>query len=91
MGAQFNIKDTETTQLIRELATLTGESQTEAVRKAVKGRLEQERQRRERTSVRSEDNEIAELRAYLARCREEMRPYAASDNDFMYDEFGAPI
>lgn len=92
MGApQLNIKDAETTAMVRELAELTGESQTETVRKSVRQRLEHERHLRELASVRSEENEIAELRAYLARCREEMKPYAASDNDYMYDEFGAPI
>lgn len=92
MGApQLNIKDAETTRMVRELAELTGETQTEVVRKAVQERLQHERNFREVDSVRSEDNEIAELRAYLARCREEMRPYAASDNDDMYDEFGAPV
>jgi hypothetical protein len=61
------------------------------VRKAVRQRLEHERHLRDLASVRSEDTEIADLRAYLARCREEMEPYSGSDNDYMYDEFGAPI
>lgn len=40
-----NIKDAETDSLIRQLAELTGESITEAVRKAVLDRLEQKRRR----------------------------------------------
>ena len=32
---QLNIKDAETTRLVRELAELTGETQTEVVRKAL--------------------------------------------------------
>lgn len=92
MGApQLNIKDAETTRMVRELAELTGETQTEVVRKSVEQRLQHERNLREFASVRSEENEIADLRAYLARCREEMKPYTASDNEYMYDEFGAPI
>ena len=92
MGApQLNIKDAETTRMVRELAQLTGETQTEVVRKAVEQRLQHERNLREFAAVRSEENEIADLRAYLARCREEMKPYTASDNEYMYDEFGAPI
>jgi hypothetical protein len=92
MGApQLNIKDAAITQMVKELAEMTGESQTEVVRKAVQQRLDHERNLRELASVRSEDQQIAELRAYLARCREEMKPYSASDNDYMYDEFGAPI
>jgi hypothetical protein len=88
---QLNIKDREATKLVRELVKLTGETQTEAIRKAVLQRLEHERSLRERTAVRSEESEIADLRAFLARCREEMKPYRAADNDYMYDEFGAPI
>lgn len=92
MGApQLNIKDAEATRLVRELAELTGETQTEAIRIAVRQRLEHERGLRQRTAVRSEDSEIADLRAFLARCRREMKPYSAADNDYMYDEFGAPI
>jgi len=92
MGApQLNIKDAETTAMVRELAELTGETQTEVVRKAVAERLRHQRNLRELASIRSEDSKIADLRAYLARCREEMKPYSASDNDYMYDEFGAPI
>lgn len=88
---QLNIKDAKTSALVRELAELTGETQTEVVRKAVRQRLEHERHLREIASVRSEDQEIADLRAYLARVRAEMKPYAASDHDYMYDEYGAPI
>jgi hypothetical protein len=88
---QLNIKDQETSCLVRELVELTGETQTEAIRKSVRQRLAHERSLRERASVRSEDSEIADLRAFLARCREEMKPYSAVDNDYMYDEFGAPI
>ncbi len=37
----INIKNPETTRLIRELAELTGQGQTEAVTEAVKARIEQ--------------------------------------------------
>lgn len=88
---QLNIKDAEATRLVHELTELTGETQTEAVRKALHERLEHERSVRQRTAVRSEEAEIADLRAFLARCREEMKPFSATDNDYMYDAFGAPI
>jgi antitoxin VapB len=92
MGApQLNIKDAEATRLARELAELTGESQTEAVRRALRQRLEYERGLRRSAAVRSEETEIADLRSFLARCRADMKPYTATDNDYMYDEFGAPI
>ena len=44
---QLNIKDAEATRLARELAELTGESQTEAVRKALRERLDREKADRE--------------------------------------------
>jgi hypothetical protein len=40
---QLNIKDAETTRLVRELAELTGETQTEVVRKALRERLQREK------------------------------------------------
>ncbi len=43
---QLNIKDAEATRLARELAKLTGETQTEAVRKALHERLEREKAER---------------------------------------------
>lgn len=42
----LNIKDPETDRLARQLADLTGENITDAVRKAIAVRLEQERRRR---------------------------------------------
>jgi len=42
----LSIKDPETDRLIRELAALTGESMTDAVRVAVETRLRRERVRR---------------------------------------------
>lgn len=44
----LNIKDPETDRLARQLADLTGENITEAVKTAVSDRLEHERRRRGR-------------------------------------------
>ena len=44
----LSLKDAETDRLAREVAKLTGESLTEAVRKALAERLERERRRRGR-------------------------------------------
>ena len=44
----LSLKDAETDRLAREVAKLTGESLTEAVRKALAERLERERLRRGR-------------------------------------------
>jgi antitoxin VapB len=44
----LSLKDAETDRLAREVAALTGETLTEAVRKALAERLERERRRRGR-------------------------------------------
>src|SRR5437870_11566198 len=57
----LSLKDPETDRLAREVARLTGESLTEAVRKALAERLERERLRRgkPRKSIADRLNEIA--------------------------------
>lgn len=61
----LNIKDPETDRLVRQLAQLTGENITDAVRKAVESRLEQERRRRgkkiDRAALRRVQKTIAAL------------------------------
>jgi antitoxin VapB len=57
----LSLKDPETDRLAREVARLTGESLTQAVRKALSERLERERLRRGQSARRlvEELNEIA--------------------------------
>ncbi len=56
----LSLKDAETDRLAREVAKLTGESLTEAVRKALAERLERERRKRGRgKSLVERLNEIA--------------------------------
>jgi antitoxin VapB len=57
----LSLKDPETDRLAREVARMTGESLTEAVRKALSERLERERLRREQRAreLVEELNEIA--------------------------------
>ena len=62
MGApQLNIKDTETTRLVRELVELTGETQTEVVRKALRERLQREKAERESHAARTADEKRREF------------------------------
>jgi antitoxin VapB len=79
----LNIKDAETDRLARELADLTGEKITDAVRAAVKERLSRELRRRERGS--------------LERIRDIVRAYNAkpvldprTPEEMLYDEHGLP-
>jgi antitoxin VapB len=55
----LSLKDAETDRLAREVAKLTGESLTEAVRKALVERLEREQRRRGHTSLAARLDEIA--------------------------------
>jgi antitoxin VapB len=56
----LSLKDAETDRLAREVAKLTGESLTEAVRTTLAERLERERRKRGRTkSLADRLNEIA--------------------------------
>ena len=56
----LSLKDPETDRLAREVAGLTGESLTEAVRKALAERLEREQRKRgNRKGLVEEINEIA--------------------------------
>lgn len=98
MGApQLNIKDAETTAMVRELAELTGETQTEVVRKSVKERLEKKKADLDRESGiekrRREmdyENTLAEIRKIQAEVREHMKPGDFLTEDDLYDEWGLP-
>ena len=58
---QLNIKDAEVTRLVRELADLIGESQTEAVRKALRERLDLEKAYRGKDARRKAENSHREF------------------------------
>jgi antitoxin VapB len=80
----LNIKDPETDRLARQLAALTGESLTKAVRNALEERLEREERLRGRPSV-------EHLMAIARRCA--ARPVIdprSPDEIIGYDERGLP-
>jgi antitoxin VapB len=81
----LNIKNPDTHALARELATLTGESVTEAVTVAVRERLQ--RVRRERGQSLSQ-----RLLAIGRDCALHLRePYRSIDHaELLYDEHGLP-
>jgi antitoxin VapB len=84
---QLDIKDAETTAMVRELADLTGESQTEAVRQAVKERLERHR----RQDVATVEEIYSRLAKVSRNGAANKRTGASSDHGFLYDEQGAPV
>jgi antitoxin VapB len=94
---QLNIKDAEAARLVRELVALTGETQTEAVREALRDRLEREKaERRSRATRTAEDRRrevdkaIAEIKKIQEEvCRLGLAAHALTDND-LYDENGLP-
>jgi antitoxin VapB len=79
----LNIKNEEVQSLAKELARATGDSMTEAIRKALKEKLERIRQ----------DEDFA---AKKARVREILKrsgptpPGLTSDHSDLYDEWGLP-
>ena len=80
----LNIKDAETDQLARRLASLTGESITVAVRTAVRERIEREQRTRGKASV-------EELLAIARRIAEAPNLDDRSDDEILgYDERGLP-
>jgi len=94
---QLNIKDAEATRLVRELVELTGESQTEAVRKALRERLEREKTERAANSARTaaeRRREFEKVWAKIQKIQERVRRrgFAASmlTDDDLYDANGLP-
>lgn len=81
----LNIRNRETEQLAAALASLTGESKTEAVRRALQERLERTRRTRTQRRLVDEINEIAD------HCSSLPVLDTRSANEILgYDEIGLP-
>lgn len=80
----LSIKDPETDRLARALATATGETLTEAIRRALEERLARETQRRHR-GIGAEVRRIQERLARLP-----VRDSRPADEIVGYDAHGAP-
>lgn len=94
---QLNIKDAEATRLVRELAELTGETQTEAVRRALAERLAREKAEREAGAARTAEERRREFERVwpeIQKLQREVRRLGLTDNmltdDDLYDEHGLP-
>lgn len=94
---QLNIKDAEATRLARELAELTGESRTEAVRTALRERLQREKtERTDRLGRTAEENrrEFEKMWNKIQKIQAEIRKRGLIENmltdDDLYDEHGLP-
>jgi antitoxin VapB len=98
MGApQLNIKDAETTRMVRELAELTGETQTQVVRKAIEERLRREKSARGEHQARREEEKRREFErvwAEIQKIQEDVKRHRLGENcltdDDLYDELGLP-
>jgi antitoxin VapB len=83
----LNIKNERTHALVRELATLSGMSQTEAVEDAVRRRLEELRAADEA----GVEARVARIHALASSIAERMGPERYENpDDWLYDEFGMP-
>jgi antitoxin VapB len=82
----FTIQDPEADRLAREIADLTGESLSDAVRTALARRLT------ELKAAADREAKIARMKAIGADCARHMRePARATDHgDLLYDEQGLP-
>jgi antitoxin VapB len=94
---QLNIKDAEATRLVRELAELTGESQTEAVRKALRERLQREKAERETLAARTAEEKRREFERMwreIQKIQKRIKLRRAGKKGFtdddLYDENGLP-
>ncbi len=94
---QLNIKDAEATRLARELAELTGESQTEAVRRALAERLDREKAERDAKTARTAEESRREFERVwpkIQKIQESVRRRGLSKtvltDDDLYDEHGLP-
>ena len=94
---QLNIKDAETTQLVRDLVKMTGETQTQAVRTALRERLEREKAEsasRDALTAEEKRREFEKVWAKVKKIQERVRRRGLSDNmlsdDDLYDERGLP-
>jgi antitoxin VapB len=81
----MNIKNEETHRLVRRLAKLTGESQTEAITKAVSERLDRLQRQ---AGVELAERLLAIGRDCAARLKEPFR--SIEHGDLLYDEDGLP-
>lgn len=83
---ELNIKDNETCQLARELASLTGDTMAGAVTLALRERLERERR------IRGAEKRLRDMRAIAERCASLMKPgpSATEHGDLLYDDRGVP-
>lgn len=82
---QLNINDPEVYQLARQVADLTGETLTDAVRHSLRERLEREQR------ARTGPQWIEMLREISDRCAARPVLDARSDDELAgYDEFGVP-
>lgn len=98
----LNIKNERTHALVRELAELTGMSQTSAVEDAVRRRLDELKgdaaRRRGRPEPKYSPQEIERRRtaikrisaAFVAETTPEQREAMRNHGDWLYDELGLP-
>jgi hypothetical protein len=94
---QLNIKDAEIARLIRELTGLTGETQREAVRVALRERLQRARMERKIQSTWTAEDarrEFERIWPEIQKIQKKVRRLGLAENmltdDDLYDENGLP-
>lgn len=94
---RLSIKDAEAARLVDELAALTGETQTEAVRNALRERLERQKAGRTASGGRTDEESRREFERVWPKIREiqeNIRRRGFAENmltdDDLYDGHGLP-
>lgn len=82
----LSLKDAETDRLAREVAKITGESLTDAVRKGLAERIERERRKRGRSKSLAE--RLDEIALHCASLPD--HDTRTADEIIGYDEYGVP-
>jgi antitoxin VapB len=85
MGSQLNIKSEDAYRLASRLATLTGESLTSVVTKALRSELERQE------SSHDVEVEVERMLAMGREIRSHMTEPVSSDLSDLYDEDGLPL
>ena len=89
VDVSLNIKNERTHALVRQLAQMTGQSQTSAVEDAVRRRIEE--LSRSEDEVEARIKRIEQIAAeFSADLTDEDRAALLSADDYLYDELGLP-
>jgi hypothetical protein len=94
VGVALNIKDKETCELVKELASLKGASLTSTVKEAVQKEIDREKARQGKSPLqnRKKRSEVLQAfaREFVSRVKEPIDVHSWDIDKLLYDENGLP-